>query len=221
MPHPDDETLGAGGLIARLCKDGAPPIVAFLTDGSGSHVGAPGWTRRRIAALRRAEARQALRALGASVAALQLGWGDAAPHATDTAAFKRTVRRLVAVCRRHRIGRIAVTWPGEPHCDHEGAATLAAEVSRAAETHLFHYLVWGWTQDDLAAAVGPARVRRIDTHATRARQRRALNLHRSQLGGRILGGEAFCLPRSMRRLVDQPVTLLLEPRHAPRTIDRP
>lgn len=34
-PHPDDETLAAGGLIRRLVDAGAPVKVAFLTNGDG------------------------------------------------------------------------------------------------------------------------------------------------------------------------------------------
>ncbi|HTI01677.1 MAG TPA: PIG-L family deacetylase, partial [Acidisoma sp.] len=35
-PHPDDETLGCGGLIAQCCAAGMPPHVAIMTDGSHS-----------------------------------------------------------------------------------------------------------------------------------------------------------------------------------------
>ena len=34
-PHPDDETIGAGGLIHRLVQAGAPLRVVFLTNGDG------------------------------------------------------------------------------------------------------------------------------------------------------------------------------------------
>ena len=35
-PHPDDEALGCGGLIARLCANGNPPHVVIMTGGGGS-----------------------------------------------------------------------------------------------------------------------------------------------------------------------------------------
>lgn len=35
-PHPDDEALGCGGLIARLCTEKKPPHIAVLTGGGGS-----------------------------------------------------------------------------------------------------------------------------------------------------------------------------------------
>jgi len=34
-PHPDDETIGVGGLIARLVRAGAPLRVVFVTNGDG------------------------------------------------------------------------------------------------------------------------------------------------------------------------------------------
>ena len=34
-PHPDDETIGAGGLIFRLARRGAPVRVVFVTNGDG------------------------------------------------------------------------------------------------------------------------------------------------------------------------------------------
>jgi hypothetical protein len=38
-PHPDDETLGTGGLIAEACTRGQEVDVIVVTDGSGSHPG--------------------------------------------------------------------------------------------------------------------------------------------------------------------------------------
>ena len=36
-PHPDDESLGCGGLIAEACARGRPPAVIIVSDGTGSH----------------------------------------------------------------------------------------------------------------------------------------------------------------------------------------
>jgi LmbE family N-acetylglucosaminyl deacetylase len=213
-PHPDDEALGAGGLIAGLAHHDARLAVAFLTDGSGSHIGAPGWSARRVAALRAGEARAALRILGVR-SPLWLGWRDAAPHPRDDAAFARTVDRLVALCRRERITRVTTTWAADPHCDHQAAAAVARAVAARIRTVPLFYCVWGWTRDDLAARLATVRPFALAASGRRGAARRALACHRSQLGGRIAGArERFVLPRSMRRLADRGVTLLLEERDA-------
>src|ERR1700712_4437889 len=62
-PHPDDESLGCGGLIAACVAAGPPPIVVILTDGAGSHH-SPSYPPERLRAVREQEARQAVAHLG-------------------------------------------------------------------------------------------------------------------------------------------------------------
>jgi LmbE family N-acetylglucosaminyl deacetylase len=209
-PHPDDETLGCGALIAAISAEGGKAYTAFVTDGAGSHPDAPGWSRKRIAALRRTEAAGALHILGGGVP-LHLDWPDAKPPKPGDPMFERTADRLAAWCRARNIRRIAVTWDGEPHCDHEAAAALAGAVADRTTVRLYQYLVWGWTVADVARRIRNRRAVSIDTSARRPQQRRAMACHRSQRGGRIVGAaENFRLPDFMLRLLDRPVTLLLE-----------
>jgi len=215
-PHPDDESLGCGALMATLAGVGQRVHTAFLTDGAGSHPDAPGWSGRRIADVRAREAAAALHQLDGHRTALHLDWPDAAPVMPGDAVFTKSVSQLAAWCRRHGVTRLAVTWSGEPHCDHEAAALLAQAVAKRCGITLYHYLVWGWTLPDLADRVRGLAVRSVATAAGRPRQHRAIRCHRTQLGGRIVGArENFRLPRAMLRLADRPMTLLLETRHAP------
>jgi LmbE family N-acetylglucosaminyl deacetylase len=210
VPHPDDETLGPGGLIAALAAADAPPVVAYLTDGSGSHVGAPGWSPARVAAVRYAEARAALRRLGVTAPPVRLDWTDAAPFAAGSAHFVHARDRLLALCRRHRVRGLVTTWRGDPHCDHEAASRLAAAVARRRRLALYETPVWGWP-----AAASAGRLLAVNTARHRPALRRALDAHATQRGGRIAGGTSFRLPPSVRRLVDRPLTLLLEAARAP------
>ncbi|MGU3390696.1 PIG-L deacetylase family protein [Sphingomonas sp. M1A8_2b] len=215
-PHPDDETLGCGALIAAVSAAGGRVHTAFLTDGSGSHPDAPGWSAQRIAALRRREAREAIRVLGGASDILRLDWPDAVPAKPGDALFARSVDRLVAWCRRRGVRQIAVTWSGEPHCDHEAAAALAVAVASRLRCRLYDYLVWGWTVDGLLPRLRGSQAWSVDSQAGRPRQRRAMACHRSQRGGRIVGArENFRLPHAMLRLIDRPNTILLESRRAP------
>ena len=210
-PHPDDETLGTGGLIATLTARGVDVTVAFLTDGSGSHAGAPGWTARRIANARAQEAGAALRILRLRKPAVVLGWRDAAPFAEGTPAFEATVRRLLTLCRRQRICHVVATWEAEPHCDHEAAAQVAIAVARRLRVRPLFYCVWAWTLPDIAQRLAGWNALSLPVGRWRGLQRRALGCHRTQLGGRISGApDRFILPRAMRRMVDASHALLLE-----------
>ena len=86
-PHPDDESLGTGGLIQRALAAGAEVRVIFVTDGDNNpwpqrfverrwFIEAP--ERARWGARRRAEGQHALQLLGAGqVQAESLGLPDA------------------------------------------------------------------------------------------------------------------------------------------------
>lgn len=85
-PHPDDETIAAGGLLAHLAATGVPAHVVFLTSGDGwpwaleaaRAVRAPGpEDYLAFGRLRMAEARSAARRLGLPDDALRfLGFPD-------------------------------------------------------------------------------------------------------------------------------------------------
>ena len=99
-PHPDDESLGCGGLIAACCAAGRPPVVAVLTDGSGSHPGSRAYPPASLAAIRKAEVTAAVGHLGMPVERLVfLGARDTkAPR--NGAAFDRLARHLRPGSRR-------------------------------------------------------------------------------------------------------------------------
>ena len=193
-PHPDDEALGAGPLLAALARAGERPHLAFVTNGSASH---DAWTERRLAGGRRREGERAARALGLSRPTLWLGWRDARPPGSDSHEWRRTVRRLGAHLRRHRVRQLVTSWGGEGHCDHEGAARLADAAARAARRPVIvrSVAVWGWMEPDFAARVRSTRARSVAVAGGGPAAMRALRCHRSQLGTRVPGG--FRLPRAM------------------------
>jgi N-acetylglucosamine malate deacetylase 1 len=85
--HPDDETLGAGGTIAKYARHGSKTTVVFLTDG----VGARGDIRSGALASRRREAASAaLERLGVKNAV----FGDFPDNQLDTVPFLRVVQFL-------------------------------------------------------------------------------------------------------------------------------
>nr|WP_240511614.1 PIG-L family deacetylase [Novosphingobium panipatense] len=188
-PHPDDETLGAGALIAHCAASDRLGGIIFLTDGTGSHPeGTP-----RVAMTRRKEASHALgRINAAAIPKIWMGWRDGHPHPIESKAFARDANRLAALIRWRRIDAIAVSDHSEAHCDHVAAFRLAEAASRRARrpVSLFAYHVWS----------DPARhVRRITTPALPiGRRRHALLAHRSQMSPVL--GKGFRLPREKLRM---------------------
>ncbi len=212
-PHPDDEALGAGPLLAALARTGAEPHLAFVTDGSASHPDAPGWSPRRLAGARRWEGRRAAVALGLRRPPVWLGWRDAAPPALTSAKWRRTVRRLGWHLRRLGIRQLVTSWGGEAHCDHEASARLADAAARAARSpvRVSSVAVWGWTEATAAARLRRSRARSVPVPGGTVAAARALACHRSQLGTRVPGSPAgFRLPRPMWGLARRSPLLLFD-----------
>ena len=63
-PHPDDESLASGGLIAEACRQGLRGKVVVVSDGAGSHPNSKAYPPERLRVLREEEARQAGAELG-------------------------------------------------------------------------------------------------------------------------------------------------------------
>jgi LmbE family N-acetylglucosaminyl deacetylase len=79
-PHPDDETLGCGGVAAKKIAAGARVHFVFVTDGTASH---PALAPAALRAIREAEAAEAVARLGSraeDVTFLGIPDGCAAKH---------------------------------------------------------------------------------------------------------------------------------------------
>ena len=74
--HPDDETLGIGGLVADLADAGATVTVLVATDGERSHPLQGNQARAALAARRRREVQRAVRVLAPTARTTHLGLPD-------------------------------------------------------------------------------------------------------------------------------------------------
>ena len=63
-PHPDDESLGCGGVMAAASARGQAVAVVIVSDGCGSHTHSALYPPDRLRALREAETLEAVAALG-------------------------------------------------------------------------------------------------------------------------------------------------------------
>jgi LmbE family N-acetylglucosaminyl deacetylase len=210
-PHPDDESLGCGGLIAACCEAGMPPFVLFLTDGTGSHPRSLSYPPERLRATREMEAHHAIAALGLRRDRTAfLGLQDTAtPHAGVV--FDRAVGAIVELATAMDCSAIAAPWQHDPHCDHLAAHRMAQAAARALHLRHIAYPVWGWTlpgDDELDAVVVGGR---LDIRQHLPAKRRAIAAHASQHGGLITDDPTgFQLPHHLLAVFDEPYEVFLD-----------
>lgn len=185
-PHPDDETLGLGGLIAQARSAGQEVHVVVLTDGAGSHPNSIEYPPEKLVNLRKAEVRAAGEILGMDPACVyHLDLPDTqAP--SEGPAFVEAVRFVSELVRRTGAKNLFVTWDQDPHCDHKAAAILAAAVrTDNPVVHLWAYPIWGWHLDPDEHLPGEPMGHRLDIRAERETKNKAVAAHASQMSSLI------------------------------------
>jgi LmbE family N-acetylglucosaminyl deacetylase len=186
-PHPDDESLACGGLIADGCRQELPGKVVIVSDGAGSHPKSKAYPPDRLTALRKEEATRAGAELGLKPAdMLFLGLPDRfVPFEGEDA--ERAIGAIADCVREMGARSLFVSWRHDPHCDHEASYRIAREVQRrVGELKLFEYVVWGHKLPP-STEVDPIRSGfrvHVDEEALQ-KKRRAIAAHRSQTSGLI------------------------------------
>jgi LmbE family N-acetylglucosaminyl deacetylase/SAM-dependent methyltransferase len=142
--HPDDETLGAGGLLARLHALGADVEVLLCTAGEGSHPDSETVRPEQLGATRLEEFAAAMDALGHAGSWRFLGLPDGGLQER---------RPELETHLRESIGRhpgrpeqlvIVAPYHADGHADHDALGTVAAEVARDGGHALLEYPIWYW-----------------------------------------------------------------------------
>ena len=174
--HPDDETLGAGGLLATAADLRLPITVVVASLGERSHPESPTHTPEALARLRRHEVLSAVRHLAPDADVRLLGLPDGAleSHRADLAT---AVRPLL-----NRSSVVAAPWRGDRHPDHRAVGVTAHELAAAAGSDLLEYPIWAWhwADPDLDDLPRTGWVGVELTATTGERKRRALAAHVSQ-----------------------------------------
>ena len=170
-PHPDDETLGAGGLIARLRGAGVAITVAAVTDGENAYADTSDLGRVRVA-----EQTEALARLGVEEAQIvRLGLPDRNVSLHEDELVDALGRMVTPETH------LVAPWPMDFHPDHESAGRAAARVAREHGLPLTYYLFWTWHRGD-PSVLAHVPLRKLTlTKEERENKEHALRAHASQL----------------------------------------
>jgi LmbE family N-acetylglucosaminyl deacetylase len=145
--HPDDETLGCGGLIARAAALGMGVRIIAVTDGSASHPRSTTVTPQDLRAHRALELRNAAGRLAPGASTSLLGFPDGKARDCALEIEERLRTELGAVGPDTLV---AVTWAGDGHRDHRVVGEIVARVLPSTAT-VWSYPIWMWhwaTPDD-------------------------------------------------------------------------
>ncbi len=133
-PHPDDETLGAGGLIARLTRAGVPVTIVAITDGEHAYADTPD-----LADIRIPEQTEALKRLGVPECRIhRLHLPD-----RDTSRYEEELVDLLLPLVTADMHLVA-PWQQDFHPDHEAAGRASARVAQLKALPIIYYLFWTW-----------------------------------------------------------------------------
>lgn len=196
-PHPDDESLACGALLAACWQGGIAAHVLCLTDGASSHPGSREWPPARLAELRRTELKGAVRILGGDPDRdiTFLGHPDAALHGVGTEALGTQIERVV-----DRLGTNVLIVPSrhDRHGDHVATADAADLAAQARPSlRMLSCPIWSrW-----AAGRKPApqtlgtRRHTFDVAPHRETKTRAIAAHASQRGAVVRDDpDGFAMP---------------------------
>lgn len=170
-PHPDDEILGAGGLIAKLRGAGVPVTIVAITDGEKAYVDSP-----NLGDIRVAEQTEALRRVGVPehmIHRLHLPDREISNYEDNLAElllpFVTADTHLVA------------PWQRDFHPDHEAAGRAALRVTHLNNLPVTYYLFWTWHRGAPGMLEGLEMTKLPLSQAERKQKLHALQAYVSQL----------------------------------------
>jgi LmbE family N-acetylglucosaminyl deacetylase len=197
--HPDDETFGVAGTMARATAAGHPVAIVSATRGEAGEIARPDLaTKENLGVVREGELRAAAAAVGVHDVTF-LGYGDGRVPEADV---QEAVGRIVRELRRFR-PEVIVTFAangGYGHVDHMAIHRLALAAVEAA----FNPQAY---PEQIAAGLAPHRVRKVYFNAIPRRRLLAM-VEEARKEGRdfIPGGDAATLPLEEMGAPDETIT---------------
>jgi len=130
--HPDDIELQCAGTLAILKERGCEVVCCTMTAGD---LGSMDRSRREIADVRRKEAAQSAKLLGAEYVCAE--FGDLAIFNSDDAR-----RRVTEIVRKARPDIVITAPPVDYHCDHEATSQIVRDACFGATVPLYRTHQW-------------------------------------------------------------------------------
>lgn len=176
-PHADDETIGCGGTLAGLVRDGARVRVLVVTDGAASEEEPA--RRRETGERRLAESRAALGALGGGEVRCAF-----LPDRGLAGRELEVARELEAALREHHPELVFVPSPVEVHPDHRAVARAFLALFEGEEGRALARALPDGARVLFYEVSQPFRPNLlVDVSEDAERKQRALACHASQLTG--------------------------------------
>lgn len=157
VAHPDDETLGATGLIRSVLTAGGRVELILCTAGEGSHPDSPTHTPERLRQLRHTEMQEAVQVLAEGAGAdsearltltmLDLPDGHLAEHTgqIEAAVHRALTAAAAGVGQAHGTQPLLAThYRLDGHTDHEVLGHTLAAVAAEHALPLYEFPVWYW-----------------------------------------------------------------------------
>ena len=138
-PHPDDEILACGGILARHANRGGESLIVAVTDGEASHIGSKGWNALGLGITRRAESLEGLSRLGLgdrAVVRLGLPDGKVSEHSDELACSLNRLLRSTDL--------VVSTWQFDGHPDHDAVGRISRQVKPGVGYRLAEAPIWMW-----------------------------------------------------------------------------
>jgi LmbE family N-acetylglucosaminyl deacetylase len=181
-PHPDDEILGCGALMAKSVAQGIPVWVIYLTDGGASRPDLTPQERTQLVLQRQNEALAGLAALGIpSTNALFVGAPDGQLH-ISTSHANLAIYKLHELILQGSVSSVFVTAPTDAHIDHQSAYALAVKGLRDYPgIALYTYPVSSRIDDGGGSILHTSFDICIGNGSFEEKKRKALACHASQL----------------------------------------
>jgi LmbE family N-acetylglucosaminyl deacetylase len=203
-PHPDDETLGCGGVIASKRGQQVPVTVVLMTDGQASHdIG--GVQPEELSQRRKQEAIAALAVLGVAPADIYfLNQPDGKLQALSELQRQHLIQQLCDLLQFVKPQEIYLPHAKDSHPDHQATFSLiAAAIARTGlAVPVFQYPIWLFWEgclfhhyqlSDLKGAY------RLEISPVQSQKRQALQSYNSQLQP-LVSGSSSALPPAFLNL---------------------